>query len=153
MLFLSIIGVLLATFLTVMYWKKSSRLERIILILIGFSFVTLLLGFFDVSKWLFLIYSSLLSLSALLIVLRIFSKGREKYWHLTLIVALIWLVSSIATILGIPHHYEILAAKLVISLPLAVFLLISKKVSSFTKFWISLYLLNLLFEVYNSYWI
>jgi hypothetical protein len=148
---IAIIGALLTTYIL---FKKKNQIklsERSVLFSVGLSFLIFFSISLNISTYLYIIYTVILCLSVLgVVALEANTLSNRKF--MPLLVALIWFISALISLLNLQYHFEMLSVKIFITIPLSIFVLVKRKsYSAFTSFWLMLYLLNLILEICNSY--
>src|SRR5690606_4157537 len=125
--------------------------RRVVLFGLLLSFMAVLLGCFQLSTYSYMGYNILLLLSIIgILIIEVRTKAKENTFPL--IIAVVWLLSVLSALLNVQYHFEVLFGKLLITVPLSIAVLAkNKKYKQFTLFWIALYLIHLVIEIYNSY--
>lgn len=143
-----IIGIVLSLFFLS---KKMSVLKKVAFFGLLLSFITILMGYFKLSTYAYMGYGIML-LIAIMGILIIEVRGKVKENIIPLVILLIWLLSVLTALLNIRYHFEVLFGKILITVPLSVIIFVrNKNYNQFTLFWVILYLMYLMIDVYNSY--
>ncbi len=148
-LILSIIGLIISSLLILKYRSKILLLEKLILGLLGLSFLCVILSYFEVSKKLYLSYLILLIISVTGIL---YSESRYKQ-KTPMIIAFVWLLTLFIQLLNLPYWGLALIIKSVvfIVLSLLVFFKSNFKKNTFTRAWLILGVTNLLVDIFNYF--